>query len=298
MAGNATAEVGADRLSVAPLSSILGAEVTGADLATLGEAEFTALEEALHEHLVVIVRDQDLSPEEFVSFARRFGQPDPHVVNQFHHAADPNILILSNRTDAEGNPLGLADGGTYFHCDYSYLATPARCTILHAREIPHGRAGTTFANQRAAFEALPDEQQQKLDGMVCRHHWGNRDNLDETTRTVATPLTGEQKAKMKWERHPLVRRHPQTGRRSLYAVSGSSFAVEGMDDQEGLSLLNALRDHSTAERFCFSPSYRTGDVIIWDNCSLLHQAPLMASDEPRTLWRITVLEDGPTMPVS
>lgn len=286
---------GQDTLTVRALSPALGAEITGLALADLSDRQFDGIERALHEHLVVIVRDQDLSAGELVAFARRFGEPEPHVLDQFHHRDDGNVLILSNRTGEDGEPLGLADGGTYFHSDYSYLATPARCTILHAREIPGGEAGTRFANQRAAFEALPEAEQRALDGLVCRHHYGNRDNLDETTRTVASPLSGAQKAKMKWERHPLVRRHPHTGERALYAVSGSSFAIEGMGEEEGVRLLDRLKTHATGDAFCFTPDYRVGDVVIWDNASLLHEAPLVAQNEPRTLWRVTVLEEGPTM---
>ena len=143
-------------VEVRPLSDVLGAEITGIDLNSLDDAEFKMIEDALHKHLVVKIPGQSVTPENFVAFSKRFGEPEPHVIDQFHHKADPNILILSNRKDAEGTPLGLADGGTYFHSDYSYLATPARCTMLYAIEIPGGDAGTTFANQRKAYEDLPD----------------------------------------------------------------------------------------------------------------------------------------------
>lgn len=283
-------------ISIAPLSTVLGAEITGVTVgADMSAADFKAIEDALHEHLVVIIRDQTLAPEDFVAFSKRFGQPEPDVIDQYHHKADPNILILSNRRNEKGENIGLADGGTYFHSDYSYLAVPARCTMLYAIEIPGGDAGTTFANQRKAYEDLPAQRKAELDGLVCRHHYGNRDNLDTTSRTAASPLSGGQKAKMKWERHPLVRSHPHTGRKSLYAVSGSSFGIEGMDDEEGLALLDELKSHSTDKRYCYTPTYRPGDIVIWDNCSLLHSAPLIDPDRPRTLWRITVKEAGATL---
>ena len=283
-------------ISVTPLSTTLGAEITGATIrADMSAAEFRNVENALHEHLVVVIRDQKLAPEDFVMFSKRFGRPEPHVIDQYHHKADPNILILSNRRNEKGENIGLADGGTYFHSDYSYLAVPARCTMLHAIEIPGGDAGTTFANQRKAYEDLPAAKKNAIDGLVCRHHYGNRDNLDITSRTAASGLSDDQEAKMKWERHPLVRSHPHTGRKSLYAVSGSSFGIEGMDDDEGLTLLNDLKSHATDRRYCYTPEYRPGDVVIWDNCSLLHSAPLIDPDKPRTLWRITVKEAGPTL---
>ena len=283
-------------MTITQLSPILGAEITGASIrADLSAADFRTIEDALHEHLVVVIRDQKLAPEDFVAFSKRFGRPEPHVIDQYHHEADPNILILSNRKNEKGEHIGLADGGTYFHCDYSYLAVPARCTMLHAIEIPGGDAGTTFANQRTAYEDLPEAKKRAFDGLVCRHHYGNRDNLDKASRTVASVLSSDQEAKLKWERHPLVRTHPHTGRKSLYAVSGSSFGIEGMDDDKGLALLDGLKAHSTDKRYCHTPEYRPGDVVIWDNCSLLHSAPLIDPDKPRTLWRITVKEAGPTL---
>jgi taurine dioxygenase len=283
-------------LSVKSLSSALGAEITGTQIGpSLSDGDFRKIEVALHEHLVVVIRDQNLSPQDFVAFSKRFGKPEPHVIDQFHHKADANILILSNRRNEQGENIGLADGGTYFHTDYSYLAVPARCTMLHAIEIPNVEAGTSFANQRQSYYDLPDAMKQRLDGLVCRHHYGNRDNLDEASRTAASPLSGDQKALMDWVRHPLVRQHPHTGQKSIYAVSGSSFGIDGMDDTDGVALLDELKAHNTQAKYCYTPTYRPGDVVIWDNCALLHSAPLIDPNQPRTLWRVTIKETGPTI---
>jgi taurine dioxygenase len=282
-------------LSVRPLSEALGAEINGVDLNTLDDAGFSAIEDALHRYLVVKIPGQQVTPENFVAYSRRFGKPEPHVIDQFHHKADPNILILSNRRDAAGTPLGLADGGTYFHSDYSYLAVPARCTMLFAIEIPGDDAGTTFANQRKAFADLPDEMKREISGLVCRHHYGNRDVREDEARTAASKLNEGQKAKMDWVRHPLVRAHPFTGDKALYAISGSSYGIDGMSDDEGVDLLDDLKAHSTQAKYCYTPTYTAGDVVIWDNCSLLHSAPLIDPNRPRTLWRITVKDKGPTI---
>jgi taurine dioxygenase len=280
---------------IIPLSDALGAEIHGLALDRIDDAGFKLVETALHDHLVVILRKQSLTPQAFADFARRFGQAEPHVIDQFHHQADPNILILSNRTNERGDPIGLADGGTYFHTDYSYLAVPARCTILHALEIPGADAGTTFANQRKAYDELPAATKARIDGMVCRHHYGNRDVAENAARTAASTLTDAQKQKVTWVNHPLVRRHRHTGKPALYAVSGSSYGIEGMDDRQAVALLDELKAHSTAQRFCYTPTYEPGDVVIWDNASLLHAAPLIDANRPRTLWRITVKDPGPTL---
>jgi taurine dioxygenase len=279
-----------DVKAVIPLSPVLGARIEGVDLSRpLADVDFARVEAALHEHGFIVFPGQKLEPRQLVGFARRWGPPEPHVIDTFHHPEDANILILSNVV-RDGRPVGLADAGTYFHTDYSYLEVPARCTILYALEMPRARKGTTFANQRRAYEDLDEVMKKRVDGLVARHHYGNRDDLEEGSRTAASVLNEEQRKKVTWVRHPLARRHPRTGRRTLYAVSGSSFAIEGMEDGEARALLDELKAHATQPRYRYTYEYSVGDVIVWDNAQLLHSAPLPDFDEARTLWRVTVKE--------
>jgi taurine dioxygenase len=279
-----------------PLSPILGATIEGVDLSRPLEAlSFAPLEAALHEHGFIVVPGQSLSAAQFVAFGRLWGPPEPHVIDTFHHPEDPNILVLSNVV-REGKPTGLADAGSYFHTDYSYLDIPARCTILYALEVPRAKGGTTFANQTRAYEDLSEETKKRIELLVARHHYGNRDDLDATSRTAASYLNEEQKKKMTWVRHKLARPHPHTGRKSLYAVSGSSFAIEGLPDNRALELLNQLKTHATQPRYQYTHDYRVGDVIVWDNAQLLHKAPLTDPNDPRTLWRITIKESSSRLP--
>lgn len=132
----------------------------------------------------------------------------------------------------------------------------------------------------------------RIDGLVVRHHYGNRDDLDTRSRTVASVLTDAQEARPKWVRHPLVRMHPVTGRRALYAVSGSSFGIDGMSDDEGLALLEALKVHALQPKYRLSVRDGIGDVVMWDKLSLLHAATLTDPRDPRTLSRITVKPPG------
>ena len=277
-------------LDLNPLSPGFGAEALGVDLAKpLTDAAFGEIERAFFRHQVLTLRGQSLTPAQFVAFARRFGPPEPHVIDQFHHPADPNILILSNRID-DGKPLGLADAGTYFHTDYSYLDIPARATTLYSIEVPARGGNTLFANQYAAYDDLTNAMKHRIDPLLGIHHYGNRNNQDETTRTVASVLTDEQKATMPLITHPIARTHPVTGRKALYAVSGSSFGIVGMPDDEARALLNELASHATQPKYQLSFAYGVGDVVIWDNASLLHSATLVDPQHPRTLWRITLKE--------
>jgi len=265
-------------------------EASDVDLARpLSKTAFGEIEKTFFAGQVLVFRAQKLTAREFLEFARGFGPPEPHVVDQFHHPEYADILILSN-VMRDGRPTGLADAGTYFHTDYSYLEMPARATLLYSIQVPRAGGDTLFANQYAAYDDLPDTMKKRLEGLVALHHYGNRDDVEERSRTAASLLTEEQKRKLRWVRHPLARRHPVTGRTALYAVSGSSFGIEGMPEGEARALLDELKHHATLEKYRVRLTYGVGDVVIWDNASLLHSATLIDPEDARTLWRITIKE--------
>ena len=240
---------------------------------------------------VLALRAQDLTPAQFAAFARRLGPPQPHVIDQFHHPEDANILILSN-VKRDGRPTGLQDAGSYFHTDYSYLAVPARATTLYSRVVPKVGGDTLFANQLAAYDDLSETMKRRIEPLLAVHHYGNRNDVDERSRTVASVLNDAQKARMPVITHRIARRHPVTGRTALYAVSGSSFGIVGMPDDEARGLLDELAAHATQPRYQLRFKYGVGDVVVWDNAALLHSATLIDPEDARTLWRITVLEEA------
>lgn len=273
-------------------SSCMGADIDGLDLSQpLSDATFNEVRDALHRHHVLAIRGQKLQPESFLEFSKRFGPPEPHVLDQFHHPEYSDILMLSNVV-RDGKPVGLADGGTYWHSDYSYLDIPARATVLYSVEVPKVGGDTLFADQEQAYEDLPDAMKTRIEGLVTLNVYGNRDDLDQASRTSAFSPTREQKEKRGafLIRHPLVRRHPYTGRKALYAVSGTSFAIEGMPGEEGVGLLRELAAHSTQPKYQYRMQYGVGDVVVWDNASVLHSAPLTDPSYPRTLFRVTTKE--------
>lgn len=257
------------------------------------DAPFRDIWEAFFAGQVLVFRSVDLTPPEYISFAKKFGKPEPHVIDQFHFPGHPDILILSN-VQKDGKPIGLADAGTYFHTDYSYLDMPARCTMLHSRQVPSKGGDTLFADQYAAYDDLSFKTKKQIENLVALHHYGNRNDLDKGSRTVASVLSAEQEEKMAWVRHPVARRHPITGRTALYAVSGTSFRIEGMPDDEAVDLLDELKRHATQEKYQLRLKYGIGDVVVWDNASLLHSATLTDPVDPRTLWRITIKEERRT----
>lgn len=257
------------------------------------DPDFAKVRDALFEGQVLVFRAQSFQPAQYLAFARQFGPPEPHVIDQFHHPELADILILSNRT-RDGQPVGLADAGTYFHTDYSYLDVPARCTMLYSIEVPKRGGDTLFADQYAAYDDLSQAMKDRIEGLAALHHYGNRDDLDQSSRTVASVLSGEQEQKLRWVRHRIARAHPVTGRKALYAVSGSSFGIDGMPGDESHALLDELKRHATQEKYQLRLKYGVGDLVIWDNASLLHSATLTDPEDPRTLWRITIKEERNT----
>jgi taurine dioxygenase len=269
-----------------------GAEVFGLDISRpLPSSSFEELRDTFFQYQVLVIRNQDLTAQQYLAFARRFGRPEPHVIDQFHHPEHPDILVLSN-VQKDGKPTGLADAGTYFHTDYSYLDVPARATMLYSIQVPKRGGDTLFANQYAAFDELPAATKAAIAPLVALHHYGNRNDLDKGSRTVASVLTQEQEKKMNWVRHKVARPHPVTGRTALYSVSGSAFGIEGMEQEAARALLDELTRHATQDKYQLRLKYGVGDVVIWDNASLLHSATLTDPQDPRTLWRITVKEEG------
>lgn len=275
-------------LTFKPLTPGFGLETDGVDLSQpLGAPLFAEIEQAFYRGQVLALRGQRLQPKQFLDFARRIGRPDPHVIDQFHHPEHAEILILSNVKN-NGEPTGLADAGTYWHTDYSYLAEPAKATMLYSIQVPEAGGDTLFANMRAAYDDLSDTMKRRIDTMITLNIYGNRDDLNEQSRTAASALNKDQWTKMDVVRHPLVRPHPATGQKALYAVSGTSMGIVELPQDEAIDLLDELKAHATQPKYQLRLKYGVGDVVMWDNPSLLHAATLTDPKFPRTLHRITV----------
>ena len=167
---------------------------------------------------------------------------------------------------------------------------PARATTLYSRVVPKVGGDTLFANQQAAYDDLPEAMKTRIEPLLASITTATGTTVRDDSRTAASPLSAEQKARMPVITHRVARPHPVTGRKSLYAVSGSSFGIVGMPDDEARALLDELAAHSTQPKYQLRLRYGVGDVVVWDNAALLHSATLTDPDDARTLWRITVLE--------
>jgi taurine dioxygenase len=287
--------------SMRPLSEQLGVEICGIDLSRpLEAAELRRFIQIFYENCVVVVREQSLDLGHFNFFATYFGRPKPHFLDHLRLPGFDSVLLLSNIHES-GKPTGVYEGAAFWHTDVAYEDPPNSTTIVYAIKVPTSGGRTWFANQYAAYDALPSSMKARIDDLKVVHHYGNRADMDENSRTSAERLTDVQKARVRNVIMPLVRRHPFTGRKALYGVAGSSFHILGMADDEATALLNELAAHATRPDFVTNHRYEKGDLAMWDTFSTLHKAELLDAvhdshhPQARLLYRISLTGHPPSM---
>jgi taurine dioxygenase len=253
----------------------LGAEIIGLDLARpVDDQTFRAIEDVFHDRGVVVFRDQRLTEDQHIAFSRRFGDLEIHVARQYLKPGYPEILVVSNVIE-NGRNIGLADAGQYWHSDLSYMATPSRCSLLYALEVPvqDGRVlgETLFASSAYAYDSLPDEMKTRIEGRWAIHRYGDRYKKQQSAGTRGA-LTDEQLQQVPEVRHPVVRAHPVTGRKALFVNEGFTVAVEDMPGEESDALLGELIRHLARPESLYQHHWRNGDLLMWDNCLTQHRA--------------------------
>lgn len=265
-------------LTVRPLrgDAGFGVEVIGADLANdCSDEVFGAIEDALHEHLVVVVRDQQLDPDQHIAFSRRFGVLADHVLSPYALPGHPEIYVVSNIIE-NGKPIGVGDAGPKWHSDFCYRARPSRCSLLYALEVPvidgEPRGDTSFSNTIAAYEALPQKKRDEFDKLHAVFSLTASYEQRRQGGANLLPLTEEQKAKAPDVVHPVVRTHPYTGRRGIFACELNTRNIVGVSEAESKALLDELYAQVADPRFCYRHQWRAGDLLIWDNVATQHRA--------------------------
>lgn len=268
---------------ITPFPEGFGAEISGIDLSLpLDDGDRKTVYGAFLDHHLIVFHGQTLSAEKTVTAARIFGDElEPHLFKQFHHPQTPLLMVLSNRTEGAGKAKGMADAGTFWHSDVSYKPTPAKATMLYALEIPDVGGDTLFCNLTTAYEALSDDMKTRLDGLWALHDYGHVPRDIFSTLKVTPPPPCPQ---------PVVRTHPETGRKAIYINPGYTTRIEGLGEEESASLLREIFDHCLRDRFRMTYQWKAGDVVAWDNAALMHSATTKTLDpaKHRTLWRATI----------
>ena len=264
-------------MKVVRIANALGAEVTGLDLAQpLSEAQRRELRALWLEHMVLLFRGQSLSAEQLIAFSRNFGELERHdnYQSELRHAAHPELLIV-RATQVEGRRVIF---GQQWHSDLSYTLRPSMGSVLHCLKLPPVGGDTLFANTAMAYDALSPAMQRIAERLEAVHDIANgRGHRNataaqlEATRRRNPPVI-----------QPVVRTHPETGRKALFVSEWMCKDIVGMPDEEGRDLMRFFCDHAVREQFTLRQQWQVGDVLMWDNRSTLHMA---LSDYPANAER-------------
>ena len=238
------------KLSVTKSGNACGADIKFDLSLELDDRTFAEIEQTFHDNIVVYFRGQQLSNERHIEFSRRFGELEIHVLKKYLLPNYPEILLISNIKDENGENIGLADAGFTWHTDVSYLKRPSRCSLLYAKQVPYrdGRplGDTVFTNTIAAYEALPETMKRRLTGLKAIHRYSARKRVENSPRPK---LTKKQLEETPDVAHPIVRTHAWTGRKSLYVTPGECIGIEGLPDDEGVALIEELHAHCLRPEF-------------------------------------------------
>lgn len=278
---------------IRPFDAVLGAEIIGIDLAKpLNDTDFARVHQAHLEHGVVVFRDQQLTPQQHIDFSRRFGELQIHVLRQFLLAGHPEVFIISNIIE-NGQPVGLGDAGKFWHSDLSYKEIPSLGSMLYAQELPSEGGDTLFASQQAAYDALPAELKKALQGKRAAHSYLARYD-DEVFAGIRRPtLTPEQIAEVRPAIHPVVRTHPETGRKGLFVNENFTTHILDIPEDESRAPLQELYAHSAKEQFIYRHRWQDNDLVFWDNRALIHLATGCPAHLRRRMHRTTIQGDVP-----
>jgi taurine dioxygenase len=275
--------------AISNLSAHTGAEVRGVDLTQPVNAELrTQLNRAFVAHSVLVFRDQHLSPEQLLEAVELFGEVFPQHNTRFSLPECPLIHYISNQDF-------YADGRRYipgegYHTDHSNAAEPPKATVLHAVQLPDRGGDTQFVNMQRAYEDLSDTTKRGIDGLKAVHVYQSR----HSERKLMALSDANRAAVPDAVLHPLVRTHPESGRKSIYLNPIRIEGIVGLTESEALTLLADLLAHATQPQYEYRHRWQPGDLVMWDNRCLLHKANGdYDMDQTRYLYRIMLRGDAP-----
>jgi taurine dioxygenase len=266
----------------------IGAIATEVDVRALSDADWNALYRAWLDGIVLVVRGQTLTMEEFLAYSRRFGRLKPHRVRKTRHPDHPELTLMGVGTR---KPDGQVDQAIYnrgggWHTDSPWDTEICKGTQLYGIAIPSRGGDTLFASMYEAYDALSESLKKRLEGLKAEHAYGGRarkgNDLLEPEDRLLPPAV-----------HPVVRTHEETGRKSLYANPTHILRIQGLGDGESDKLIAELTDHMVATPAQYRHKWQKGDIVIWDNRCALHSAtggyPI---EEPRIHWRVTIMQEA------
>jgi taurine dioxygenase len=273
-------------LEVRQLGAALGAEIRGVDLSQpLDATSVDFIRDAFLEHIVLTIRDQSLPPAAQIAFTEHFGAVEPHPLGSRPGLPDhPQLMVLENRP---GKPGARND---FWHSDISHAQCPPAVSLLHALDVPEGHGDTMFCNMYNAYEQLSLGMRQLLESMTAVHSGEATARRNREEASDALPITDVPPPVA----HPVVRTHPETGRKTIFVNPFFTLRFTDMSDSESEPILRYLHELATRPENIYRHRWRKGDVLMWDNRCAMHYA-VKDYDEhmPRYLHRTTAAGDRP-----
>lgn len=274
--------------TITRLTDHTGAEVRGLDCSKPIDPEIRhRLNQAFADHHVLVVRDQDFTPDAFKSAAQLFGELQPHDKKEHHVPGHPDVSYVSNDEFVNGRRI---IPGETFHTDHSNHPRPPKATMLFAVELPSHGGDTQYVNMHKAYEDLPTETKARIDDLKAVHVY-----LSKYSPRPLGHLTEESRSKLPPPGiHPLVRTHPENRRKALFLNPVRMESIVGLGDQPALALIDDLMRHATQNKYEYRHKWRHGDWVLWDNRSVMHQAnPDYDMNERRYLYRLMLKGEVP-----
>ncbi|HEY3098638.1 MAG TPA: TauD/TfdA family dioxygenase [Methylomirabilota bacterium] len=273
-------------IQVRRLGKQIGAEILNVDVRTLDDTGFAAIYRAWLDYNVVVVPDQQLEIDDFLRYSRRFGVVHPHPSKSTRHPDHPEITVLGVN---KFGPDGTLDQAIYrrgaegWHTDGAYDAEPFKATQLYALAVPSRGGDTLFASMYTAYDALPAQLRDRLEGRTGVFTYGGR--------RKATALLNPEDRDWTPVRHPIIRTHPETGRKALYFDPGKILSIDGLDSAESDAIIDELTERMIQPEGEYRHRWRKGDIVIWDNrCSYHRAAGDYPPEEDRIHWRVSIKE--------
>lgn len=275
---------------VVPNKAALGARIEGLDRATATRPEMSALlNQALAEHLLVVIPGDPMTPEQTRQFSEAFGQPQKQLLRYKRSGAVPDVSVMVSTLMADGTTDKTAIRAEDWHTDDSYFAVPAKATLLHSIEIPSRGGATWFCNMHSVFEALPEATRRRIDGLKAIHGYDT-----PRARNRPSARTPQEIAETPDVEHPLVRTHPVTGRKALYLNPNRLDRIVGLERAESDALLDELADEARKPQHHFGHVWTRGDIVVWDNRATMHRVVIdYPEGEPRIMHRVLIEGDRP-----
>lgn len=276
-------------LEIRPLTGALGCEIFGADLANLSDAAFTTIRKAFVDHSAVMFHDQILTQEQFADFGKRFAKLEDEPFLPFR-ADVPGVFYLRGAPKS-GKVLSTQNLG--WHADHTYQRNPSMGAMLYARDVPSAGGDTLFASNYLSYESLSPAMQAFLDDKIAIHdvlQYGLNSGHHSAATVGAIDMLRKMRERFPQMEHPLVCRHPESGRKMLYLNQAWTIGIKGLTRDESDAVLAMLKRHSVRDIFCCRFRYRNNSLMLWDNRAVQH-SPNSDYTGNRLMWRVALHSD-------